>query len=197
MRLPCGAASFFFEKKVPSLFLILLKINMTPKNLFNIILKILGLFFLRDLIQIITQSASAFIFINQSGNSDGNIIEFSVLLAQIILYVFLVFIFLFKTNYLIKLFKLTQGFDQGMFSFHIAASSVLKISLIVIAGVILIEEIPNAFRQLYFLVSQNVHTHDLYSGIIVSAVKIIIALLLIGKRKRIVGFMEKKNEVKQ
>ncbi|MEO7210697.1 MAG: hypothetical protein ABIY35_07120 [Chitinophagaceae bacterium] len=170
---------------------------MTPKNLFNIVLKIFGLFFLRDLIQIIVQFASAFIFISQSGNTDGNILEFSVLLAQIILYVFLVFIFLFKTNYLIKKLKLTKGFDQEIFSFHISASWILEISFIVIAGVILIEEIPNAVRLLYFFVSQNVHAQDFYSGIIVSAVKIIIALLLIGERKRIVGFMEKKKEAKQ
>lgn len=170
---------------------------MTPKNLFNIILKIFGLFFLRDLIQIIAQSASAIIFISQSGNSNGNILEFSVLIAQIILYVFLVFIFLCKTNSLIKILKLTQGFDQEILSFHISPSWVMEISLIVIAGVILIEEIPNAFRQLYFFVSQYEHAHDFYSGIIVSAVEIIIALLLIGERKRIVGFMEKKKVVKE
>ncbi len=170
---------------------------MTPKNLFNIILKIFGLFFLRDLIQIFTQSASAIIFSSQLVDSPGNFMEFTVLLAQIILYIFLVFIFLFKTNYLIKKFKLTQDFDQEIFSFQISASSVLQISLIVIGGVILIEEIPNVCRLLYFLVSEKEIAHQFYAGIIVSAVKIIIALLLIGERKRIVGFMEKRKEGKQ
>ncbi|MEO8117022.1 MAG: hypothetical protein ABI653_05180 [Bacteroidota bacterium] len=98
---------------------------------------------------------------------------------------------------MIKTFKLTQEFDEEMFSFQISTTSIIQISLIVIGGVILIEEIPNVCRLLYFLVSEKDIAHQFYAGIIVSAVKIIIALLLIGERKRIVGFMEKKKEAKQ
>ena len=180
---------------------------MTPKNLFNIILKIFGLFFLREIIYIIPQLISAIPSFEKADDfgggqfSSAEILPLMVTLIAIAFYVFIIYQLLFKPNKIIDKLKLDQGFNQQEFSFNISTSLILTISLIVIGGVILTNEIPNFCRNIfsYFQEKNLMHgmTKPNYSYIVVSGVKIIIGLLIIGERKRIVEFVEKRQDKKK
>ena len=89
----------------------------------------------------------------------------------------------------------TKEFNQEEFSFNISISKALIIAIFIIAGLILINEIPNLFKQLFLYYQKKQMTHATTKGdfsyIILSAVKVIIALLLIGERKKIVDFIDK------
>jgi NADH:ubiquinone oxidoreductase subunit 5 (subunit L)/multisubunit Na+/H+ antiporter MnhA subunit len=171
---------------------------MTPKNLFNIILKIFGLFFLREIIYIIPQLISAIPSFTKAddfggGQSIMEILPLIVTLIAIAFYVFIIYQLLFNTNRIIDKLKLEQGFNQQEFSFNISTSLILTISLIVIGGVILTNEIPNFCRNIFSYFQEKNFTHGMtkpnYSYIVISGVKIIIGLLIIGERKRIVEFV--------
>ena len=180
---------------------------MTPKNLFNIILKIFGLFFLREIVFIIPQLISSIPYFIKPDNfvgeqfSIGEILPSLVTLTVIAFYGFIIYQLLFNTNKIIDKLKLDQGFNQQEFSFNISTSLVLTISLIAIGGIILTDEIPNFFRNIFSYFQEKDITQGMtkpnYFYIVISGVKIIIGLLIIGERKRIVEFVEKRQDKKE
>jgi hypothetical protein len=176
---------------------------MTPRSLFKIILKIFGLFFVKEIIIIVPQVISSIVlhFANSGTLAEG-VFRFAINIIVLLVYGFVSAQLLFNTTAILDKFKLDQGFDEeefsfeneskkGKFSIGISASMVLMIALLVLAGVILVNEIPYLFRELflYVLESRSVSTHDV-SYIIIAIVKILIALLLIGERRRIVEFVQ-------
>ena len=175
---------------------------MTPKSLFNIVLKIFGLFFLREIIFIIPQLISSIPFFTPQDNfgsqqfGSGDILPFILAIFAFLFYVFIIYQLLFNTNKIIDKLKLDKGFNQQEFSINISVSLTLTISLIVIGGVILINEIPNFFRYIFSYFQEKNLTRGMtkpnISYLITSGVKIILGLLIFGERKRIVEFIVKR-----
>ncbi len=177
---------------------------MTPRSLFNVVLKIFGLFFLREIINAIPQVFSTSFLYFGSSDMGATTIMIIISLLILALYSFLVIQLLFKTNKIIDLLQLDKGFEEKELSFDtkeefsigLSSTLVLTIALIVLGGVILVEEIPVLCRQLYFYFDQknkgyNVMDTD-FSYMVLSVAKILIGLLLLGERKRIVAFIESK-----
>lgn len=92
--------------------------------------------------------------------------------------------------------RLDKGFDQDEIWINISSAKLLMISLIVIAGIILIQEIPDLFNQVFVLMREikeaNGGSASTYSFLISSSVKVLVALLMIGERKRIISFIEER-----
>ena len=176
---------------------------MSPRSLFNIILKVLGLFFLREIINAFPSLVFSFLFLTgEEGNLYDGIVHFVMSAIIVGFYIGIVHILFFKTNYLLDRFKLAEGFEEDKFSFNISSSSVLTIALIVIGGLLLAVEIPNLCSLLYSNFQEEQLTSGTikpdFSDAIVSGVKIAIELLIIGERKWIVGLIDppkKENEV--
>ena len=180
---------------------------MTPRSLFNIILKIFGLFFLREIINTIPQVISSALFYYNGTNIESILTSLIVSIIVLLFYIFLATQLLFKTNKYLDYLKLDQGFDehelsfdqQDEFSIGLSSTVILNIALIVIAGMILTEEIPNFCRQLYLYFDQRISTYnpsrpDL-SYMVFGGAKILIALLLLGERKWIINFIENRKTV--
>lgn len=176
---------------------------MTPRSLFNIILKVAGLFLIRELINSTLQTISSMIIYFTSFEGGQMLTPVVVSLAIVALYLYLIIQLLFKTNTVIDFLKLDQGFGEHDLSFDneksefplpLSSAIIIHIALIVIGGVILADEVPDACRHLYMYFSSR---NDNYSAtqpemeaVVYSGVKILIALLLIGERNRITGFIE-------
>ena len=167
---------------------------MTPRSLFNIILKIFGLFFLREIVNTIPQFISSLLYFTKADTMEEGLWTFIFTAIILAFYTFLVFKLLFKTNYFLDKLRLDQGFDQEEFSFNISTSLVLTIALIVTGGLLLTNEIPNLCRHLFAYFQEKRITHGMtkpdFSFSIMAVVKIILGLLIIGERKRIVEFVE-------
>lgn len=167
---------------------------MTPRSLFNIILKIFGLFFLRDIVLMFPQLITTLFYFTKSDSITEGIFMFLGTAITISFYCFLVFHLLFKTDNLLDKLKLDKGFDQQEFSFNISIHLVLTIALIVTGGLLLTNEIPNLCRQLFSYFQERRLTHGMtkpdFSFSIIAAVKVILGLLIIGERKRILEFLE-------
>ena len=168
---------------------------MSPRSFFNIVLKIFGLFFLRELINSIPQMISIFTLLHKGEMAEG-ILYLIVFILVVGFYFFIISQLFFKTNRIIDKLKLDQGFSEEIFHLKFDKTQLFTVSLIIIGGIMLISEIPNLVRQIITIIQmlklQPYLEHTDYSYIIVSCAKIIIALLLIGERKRIVAVFENK-----
>lgn len=169
---------------------------MTPKSFFTIILKIFGLFFLRDLINSFPQLFSTLIyFLKEDALSAGlSTIFFSLVIM--IFYGVICWHLLFKTAYILNLLKLENEIEEDSFSISISQKSIILIALIVLGGIIITNEIPTFCRMLFShieIARQMIGPlENDFSLIIFSGIKIIIGLLLIGERERIANFIGKK-----
>lgn len=171
---------------------------MSPKSLFNIVLKIFGLFLLGDFLNVISQFISTipFFSMNDAEIGSSGFLASLVGLSLIAIYIIIAYLLLFKTNYLVEKLKLDKGFSQQQFSFDLSREQILLIALIVLGGIILVNEIPGVCRTIfnYFEEKRTFHVvKPVSSYLIIPVIKILFALLLIGERKRIVGFIERKS----
>jgi hypothetical protein len=172
---------------------------MTPRSLFNIIIKIWGIFFLKNIVEAIPQFLSTIVFLIRADSYTDSFKEsifiFIGTSLVLVFYIVVCFQLFFRTNKVVDLLKLDEGFSQETFSFDISSSSILTIALIITAALILTNEIPNLCESTYSYVQKRTiinfsgKSPD-YSDLFFEAAKIIIALLLLGERKRIVEFVE-------
>jgi hypothetical protein len=174
---------------------------MTPRSLFNIIIKIFGLFFLKETINTIIQFGTSLIYFVKGNATEEVVWAFIITSFVVAIYAFIFFKLVFNTNYIIDKLKLDQGFNQADFSFNISTPKILMTALFVVAGVILVNEIPNLCRNLFsdfqeIRLSRGM-TKINFSYSIISVVKIVLALLLIGERNRIINFVEKRRSKKE
>jgi hypothetical protein len=167
---------------------------MTPKSLFNIILKILGIFFIKDFLATIPQLLSVFLYLTNSDTTTEAVWTLITTLLILFVYGLVCYYLIFRTNFIIDKLKLDKGFDQETIPLNIHRSTILSISLIVIGGIIIADEIPNLCRQLFAYFQEKRMTYGMttpaISYSVLSAAKIVIGILLIGYQKPIVNFIE-------
>ncbi len=165
---------------------------MTPKNLFLAVLKVLGIFFIKDIVEAIPQAFSGFLFLN-GPSADGTIGLFIYGILILAVYVVVSYLLIFKSEKIIHWLKLDHGFDQELFSFNLSLHAILLIALIVTGLFLIIIEVPSLFQQVYvYLRISQLSTSGInqgFSSIIYSSVKILIGLMLIGERKRMARFI--------
>lgn len=172
---------------------------MSPRNFFRVVLKLFALFFLLGFVAMIPQiiSAVSFLFGLWAEDSGGIIAVFIWAIFIIALYGYVTFLLFFRTDKILDLLKLDQGFDQDSFSFEFPKRAILTTGLIVVGGIILVGEVPNFCSTIFKAIQDKSVIHlgfvaPDWPGIIASAVKIIIGLLLLGERRRIVDFIDGK-----
>lgn len=112
----------------------------------------------------------------------------------LLVYIFVSYQLIFRTDYIIEKLKLDKGFDQETIPLNIHRSTVLSISIIVIGGLIVAQEIPNLCRQLfdYFQEKRMTYgqTNPSISYSVLAGAKIVVGLLLIGNQRQIVSLIE-------
>jgi|SRR5450432_540332 hypothetical protein len=168
---------------------------MTPRNLFNIVLKILGLFFIRDLFMSLPQLLSVILYFKTGQTEEAlwTLISSAIVIA---VEIYICYYLIFRSEWIMDKLKLTDGFDQEAIPLNIHRSTVLSISVIVIGGLMLTDEIPNLCRRVFSYFQQRRLNYSEYSKetpyIVLSIVKIILALLILSENRRIVSLILRK-----
>ncbi|MGC4034769.1 MAG: hypothetical protein QM764_02335 [Chitinophagaceae bacterium] len=175
--------------------------SLTPRSLFNIILKIFGLFFVKDVIEQILTTLSfivRYFSVQEFATSFGFIVASLFVLA---LYVILAYQLLVNTNYFIDALKLDKGFTEHEFSLgeqpeskiSLSAAELLMIALVVLGGYILVDSIPAFCKQLYVFIDEKKDSYrsttPSFANILESGAKIILGLLILGERNRIINII--------
>ncbi|MFI5133766.1 MAG: hypothetical protein ACHQEB_05490 [Chitinophagales bacterium] len=168
---------------------------MTPRSLFNIILKIIGIFFILKVLEAISQLLIFVIFLSKSDLDNRAILVLVTTIVVLLAYGIASYLLVFKTGLIIDILKLEKGFNQETIPLNLHRSSILSISIIVVGGFLIATEIPNISQHLYtyfqrrhYLSYDQIEPSLLY--IITSGAKIIVGILLITGQRRIVNFIE-------
>jgi hypothetical protein len=171
---------------------------MTPRTLFNIILKILGIFFIKDFLAIIPQLLSVAEYFTKPETVNEAIWIFILTLLMLFVYGLVSYFLVFKTELIIDKLKLDKGFNQEIIPINIHRSTILSISIIIIGGLLVTNEIPNFCRELfsYFQEKRMTYGHadPKISYSIVSGTKIIIGMFLMTGQKQIVNLVERQRK---
>ena len=171
---------------------------MTPRTLFNIVIKILGIFFIKDFLATIPQLLSVILFLTNSDTITEAIWTLATTILILVVYGLVSYYLVFKTEFIINKLKLDEGFDQEIIPINVHRSTILSISIIVIGGLLVADEIPNFCRQMfsYFQEKRMTYgqTHPNISYSVVSGTKIIIGILLMTAQRRIVNLIERQRK---
>src|SRR5438105_4470880 len=119
---------------------------MTPRSLFNIILKVLGLFFIKDILATIPQIVSYSILLTETKVSE----VIWLLVGAVLTVAFsgiLSYYLIFRSGLIIDKLSLDKDFDQAAIPLTIHRSIILSIAIIIVGGLVLADEIPNFCRQ--------------------------------------------------
>jgi len=168
---------------------------MTPRSLFNIILKILGVFFIKDFLAVIPQLLTAILYLTRPDSWPEAIWVVVTTFLMLLVYGVVSYYLIFRTELIINKLRLEKGFDQETIPLNIHRSTILSISIIVIGGFLVVDEIPNFCQLLFSYFQEKRMTHGLTSPTIsysiVSGVKIIIGLSLMSGQSQIVNLIER------
>lgn len=172
---------------------------MSIRTFWTIFIKILGIWLVLDCFSIIAQGISTVIFTN----SDDDLEIFGGILISIMMtlgiYVFILWLFVFKTSWIIDQLNLEKGFTEEKIELNIERSTILNIAIIVIGGLMFINALPEFCMQiLNYIQQKNMLIESVSAGwIFFHLVEIIIGYLLMTKSQNVVKFIEKQRAAQQ
>jgi lysylphosphatidylglycerol synthetase-like protein (DUF2156 family) len=172
---------------------------MLIKTFWKILIKIIGLWLLFSCISVIPQFFSTLSFTNGDLNIESLLLIWLMLFATIIIYIIIVRLFLFKTDWIVEKLKLEKNFTEERIDMNIKSSTVLTIAIIVIGGLIITESLPNFCSTLFDFLRQKNLLKDYQdtSWLIFHFCKIIIGYLLLTNGKNLVKYIEKESSEKE
>lgn len=177
---------------------------MTAKSLFTVILKVLGIYFVKDIVLSLPTLLSVFYSFGDRDVS-GAISTFLISFLTLLVYFVVAYGFIFKTEWVMERLRILDNLPQDPIPFNIHRSTVISISILVVALLIITEAVPLVIRGLTKWFQYKQMTRGLYSGfeafdysmILVHAGEIIIGLLMIGYQRQLVNYIEIKTRRQQ
>lgn len=169
---------------------------MTFRALFTILLKIIGIFFIRDILATIPSVFSVLMYFSEQQTFIEGVYILFINLLILSIYILLFYYCVFKTDILIDKLKLDEGTHLETIPFNIHRSTILSISIIVIGGLFLAEEIPNLCQEL-FTYYKNSHENrndkiaEDVSYVILEIAKVTIGFILVKNHRQLVNYIEK------
>jgi hypothetical protein len=169
---------------------------MTPRSLFIIILKVIGIFFIRNILMTAADIIPAVTEVNREEFEDFGILNLVILLLEFLVNLLLTYILLFKANWVIDKLNLDKNFQQETFNLNFDNSTILRIAIIILGGLILVESIPALVQEIIYYIemkkSEVPNAKDY--NVILQAVKLFIGILLILCQRPIVNFIGPKQK---
>ncbi|MRT94579.1 hypothetical protein [Ancylomarina sp. 16SWW S1-10-2] len=166
---------------------------MTKKDFFVLIIKLFGLYMLvNSLFNWITFNFSFAI-------RDLDLFSIVWMLIATLIMVGLFVLLIFKSSNVVNLLKLDKHFDDDRIDLgKFDPSSIIKLALIVIGGLLIIDNIPNCLSQILFAFKVNVHGFGAESGdkfnLIVSGIKLVFGFLIMTNYSGITKLLKLKGK---
>jgi hypothetical protein len=171
---------------------------MTPRSLFSIIIKIIGIYLVLSAFVLIPQLvASLFSVGRQSGiNDSGDFLTLGFFLVFAVGFFAMILRYcIFKTDWLIDKLQLDKGFEEEKFELNIHRSTVLRIAVIVIGAVMIVDYLPSFCKTIFSYVqmgnvARGFKDNPNSGWIIVDIVRLFIGFFMITSSRLIVNFIE-------
>lgn len=161
----------------------------------KLLLKTIGLWLLFSCISVVPQFFSMISSINGSIDFQNLLLLLVMSCMTIIFLVIIIWLFLFKTGWIIERLKLKDNFKEERIDITIKSTTVLTISIIIIGALILIESLPSFCSTLITFLQQKELLKDYpqTGWLIYHLIKIIIGYLLLTNAKNFTKFIEKES----
>jgi hypothetical protein len=175
---------------------------MTPRSLFAIIIKIIGIYLVFEAIiylpQLVAMIGQYWRMMTESSQSDFLDAGFFIVFALGTYFLILRYS-LFKTDWVIDKLHLDRGFSEERFEINIHRSTILKIAVIVIGAVMVIDGLPMLCKQLFTYINMsrsgaNFGQNPSSGWMIYYFVKFAVGFCLISANRPIVNFIELKRK---
>lgn len=167
---------------------------MSPRSLFNLILKVIGIFFIKDILESFSHTLSALVYVPQYTSVREAIFNVAVTFPALILYCLLTWLFIFRSDSIVKILKLDKSFGESAIQVNFERRTILRVAIIFAGGWILINEIPEFFRHaMYYYQERKMYvrmTRPDVSYILMSSMKILIGILLVLFHRQVVFLVE-------
>ena len=175
---------------------------MTITTFWNILLKILGIWLILSGLSVIPQFIWAFsVFGNQPKGSTmmGIIAIAGLLIFSAAMFIIILWLFVFKSDWIINKLKLDKGFIEEKIDLNLKLNTALTISIIVIGGLMFADSLPQLIRFIYSGFQQDdlVRKDPVTALIILYLAKTIIGYLLMTNSRIIIGFITKHNGINE
>ena len=177
---------------------------MKTKDLFTIILKIFGIYLIKDVLLAIPPVLKNFY---EFLEVDPDVALFSLIFSFLVLALnsVIVYFLLFKTSLLIYKLNLTVGLSEQPLTIDLHRSQIYTIAILITGLLILVFSIPafiNHFYNWFEYVRSSQRMYGAgsfdYSGLFISFSEVIIGLLFLGNQQFLVNYIEyKKRKAKQ
>lgn len=184
-------SSLFFYLLAYSIIHLFNNKTMSIKTFWTILLKTFGLWLIFSGIMLLPQSLTSLFQLGLGRDLFMVGLIALVLLLTFGIYALILWLFVFKTDWLIDKLHLEKGFTEDRIDLNIRFSTILTISFIIMGGIMLIDSLPDLVQQLILLFRQNAsfkdnsHTGD----VIFLLVKAILGYLLMTNSKTVVSFV--------
>ena len=159
-----------------------------------ILLKIIGFFLLLQGVNVMLYSFTTISFINPWENGTNEIVWVTLsIILTIVVYLSILWLFVFKTSWLIDKLRLDKGFEEEKIEINTQLSNILSIAIIVIGGIMLIESLPQLCKQIFtFFQTKIILRESPTTGwMILYFVEAILGYLLMTNAKQITIFINK------
>ncbi len=171
---------------------------MKAKDLFTIILKVFGIYIIKDVlltIPPILENVHQLVKVSE----DLRMVVFSLLLSLLSfsLHLGIVYLLLFKNEWLISKLRLTANLSDEPLVVNLHRSSVYSIAIVVTGILILVFAVPELVSSLYgwytYIEARNrwmLNVEFDYSHLISTLAEVIIGILLLAYQRNLVNFIE-------
>jgi hypothetical protein len=170
---------------------------MTPRTFWLILIKVIGVYFILNSLQLIVPFITSTLFISKEDTSSSFIELFLGFVVVAGLYFLVVRYCIFRPEFIIDKLRLDKGFGDEKIEIRIHRSTVLTIAIIVMGGIMFVEVLPILCQQLFSYIqstgAENLlrDTHK-YGWIIFYLVKLFISLFMMTSSRSVVNFIERK-----
>ena len=172
---------------------------MKVKTFWLILLKIFGIFLVLRGANVILNFLSLYTMTTFRYVEDGEylglvlqIVASTLLIA--IIYFFILWLFVFKTSWLIKKLRLEKGFEDERIDLNISLSNILSIAIIVMGGIMIIDSLPQLSKQIFYFYQQKIVLREdpAIGWIILYFSETILGFILMTNSKQITRFINKR-----
>jgi hypothetical protein len=172
---------------------------MSPRDLFNIILKTLGILLIKDILIALPATLGMLVDL---GELESDALFIAILpLLYLILYCFIIFLLIFRSGWIIDKLRLTDGFSSTDLSINFNRRAILSIAVIFTSLLIIVQALPQLVRELVAWVDYRRSSNRFlrmegsfdYLWMVANAVEIAIGLTILYYQHSIVDFIIQKS----
>jgi hypothetical protein len=173
---------------------------MTPKTIFTLILKIIGLYLILSLAEVLSAAFSSLpVLMMQNSPIDApGFWVSSIIILVLLFYFYIIRLLLFRTAWVIDRLSLDKHFEEEIVVVKFDSASVLQIATIILGGILFTGAIPTLCQEIINWLQQTqaepyLTRHPSFAYMVFDGCKLLLGYLLLTNSKQVTNWIEQKN----